>query len=120
MNTPRRGERKSDSMGPPPLSPLRGFDERFRGAVPGLTPWTNLCRPSRANLYRASRAHKPRRRLADRCCFGADGSDFRKASGLKPVLHAGVDQVGVVVVVSPRGRLAIAEESVFERHADAL
>src|ERR1044071_2357534 len=35
-------------MGPPPLSPLRGFDERCRGAVPGLPPWAKIYRPSGA------------------------------------------------------------------------
>src|ERR1044071_665479 len=46
--TPGRGERKSALKGPPHLSPLWGFDERFRGAAPGLPPWATICRPSGA------------------------------------------------------------------------
>src|ERR1044071_25159 len=37
------------------------------------------------------RGYHPRRRLADRCCFGAGGSNFRRASRLTPERAGGLD-----------------------------
>src|ERR1044071_4988510 len=70
----RRGERESNSTGTPALSPLRHLEKRWSRAVPGLSPWPKIRRPSRG--------FPRQRRPAGRRCLGDGGSNFQKALGL--------------------------------------